>query len=116
MFRAIDRNNLMNTRIKLMSRSKSQRVTDVDDSMARPRLNELPFFVVRKAGPLDLQTPLLREQQRQTADVGVLLVPNLFGAYDVTENVAKHGECRVAFVVVAMRILKPVAALQTKGY
>ena len=98
-----------------MSRSKSQRVTNVDDSIARPRLNEFPILVVLGAGSLDLQTPLLREQKRQTADVGVLLMSDLFGACDVTGNVAEHSEGRVGFVVVAMRILKPITALQAEG-
>lgn len=99
----------VDARLHGVARGEAQRVADVDDGGAGPRLDEAEL--AGSGGP-DLHAPLLAEEQRQRADVGVLLVPDVGVGARVRRDVVHHGQRARRGPVVAVRVLEARRARQ----
>lgn len=111
----IERHNLVDARIQLVARGKAQRVAHIDDSVAGTRLHELERCV-GLVGRLHLEPPLLAKEQRQRANIRVLLVAAGVVLFALLAGyVAEHGERAVGFVPVAVVGLEAVFTSKTEG-
>lgn len=82
----------MDAALELHAAGEAQRVADVDEGATGLGRNEAHLTSAASAGRSDLQTPLLTEEKREGADVGVLLVANSVLASELTGEVVHHGE------------------------
>lgn len=108
----IDGNDAVNARVQLVTRCKSERVTNVNNGMPSKRLEKLPCFSTRA---LNLQTPLLAKEKGQRSNVGVLLMSNTLIRPQVARCVAEHDKRGVGRVVVTVKALKPSITGTTHG-
>lgn len=81
---AVERHGTVQGRSQLLPREESQRVADVHDGVAGPGFHAAPLEALaclgadEVNGTEDLQAPLLREEQRERADVRVLVLSQRF--------------------------------------
>lgn len=99
----IERHDPVDARLHLVPACEAQRVADVDDGAAILGLHKSELARTWRA---DLEAPLLGEEQGQRADIGVLLVPDLFGGW-VGRDVVHHGERGGGRAVVPVSVLEP---------
>lgn len=89
-----------------------ERVADVDDGAALPGRDEPELLGSRRP---HLQAPLLGEEQRQRADVRVLLVADVEVLRRIRWDVVHHGYGAGGGAVVAVRVLEPLGPRETQS-
>lgn len=105
----VERHGAVKCRSQLLPGEEAQRVPDVHDGVAGPGLDAAPLKPLSRLGAdevdgtEDLQTPLLREEKRERADVCVLVLPERFLRQIhfrvVDEEKGALGRCIIAVVL-----------------
>lgn len=99
----------MHARVELLAREEAEHVADVDDGVPRPRLHVVP-----PARQQHLEPPLLAEEERQAARVGVLVQAESFRV-GVLLGVPQQAQERFGRLLFSMQFFEPSARLQAQS-
>lgn len=99
----------VHARVEPVARHEAQHVPHVDDGVPRPRLDVVPA-----ARQQHLQPPLLAEQDRQAARVGVFVQAEPFGV-GVLLRVPQQAQERFGRLAFSVQFFEPSARLQAQS-
>ena len=109
-----NRHHAVQHRAQAEARQEPQAVAHIDDRVTGLGPHVVPAAGVGARGG-DLQAPLLREEEGQARDVGVLVVPDVGDFARALLGVAVESHARVGGAVVPMGVFVAVAADEAQG-